>query len=789
MPLTNPSMKSKHALLPVILVSLSSNVALADVLATAFSYQGRLTSGTNVANGSYDFQFYLRDALAAGNAVSITNTLTTTVSNGIFTVALDFGANGFTNTDRWLEITVRTNGEDGFTTLSPRQKIMPSPFAIYSANAAIAATLSATFSGNLAGGTNLNGANIQPGTVSSNALDAATRAQLALAGASGPNGSTTNQSLYGPPLLPWGTNAALFWDTNSGTARYFNFTNLTLSGAGSAEANGTFYWASGAAPTYDNIARGVDSIVWSNSTTSAVIYSPGDLWQLKLTNNHGDFLYGGDTAGDRYPPGWLVSPGDGTVGRTNAPMTAPAYYTNYYPRLILNASQGLTVHGQVASASLTTTNISAAGNLSAAGYATVGGDMTVGGNVTANRVGANEGIFRMVSGNILDQTLDLSVNLDRLSGFWNVVNAKARPARVLITTHYGAIPQDFPGRDFQAACHAVFGTNGGIIVSEFGTGNLPGQMDVYFPPPYDMVRTNNPLPFSEATWELVANGAATCHRAPDAGYLVATKALFIYFAETNGGTCKIQLTGASGGGWVDYTNIDASLGVSGTNCKAIAINLDLPKASYQMRVVNVSGIVKFFALGLWDDSSPGVIFTRLNMGGSSFLALPTVPTDYWHPIVSAIKPDLFVIVDSDQAMSCQGIDIQPIYFKPFEEMIANCCPSASILWLGEHSVGVGGRPNQSESFNTLLRAKAVQDNFAYLDPSVLFGTNVNLMQDLGILAGYVHPTTAGAAFLNQKLFNKFYQTKYYANSLGITTNVTIGGITLYITNGIVMKVQ
>ena len=83
----------------------------------------------------------------------------------------------------------------------------------------------------------------------------------------------------------------------------------------------------------------------------------------------------------------------------------------------------------------------------------------------------------------------------------------------------------------------------------------------------------------------------------------------------------------------------------------------------------------------------------------------------------------------------------------------------------------------------------MQDNFAYLDPSVLFGTNVNLMQDLGILAGYVHPTTAGAAFLNQKLFNKFYQTRYYANSLGITTNVTIGGVTLYITNGIVMKVQ
>jgi hypothetical protein len=51
------------------------------------------------------------------------------VSNGLFTVVLEFGAN-FPGADRWLEIGVRTNGGSGFTTLMPRQKLTPASYAI-----------------------------------------------------------------------------------------------------------------------------------------------------------------------------------------------------------------------------------------------------------------------------------------------------------------------------------------------------------------------------------------------------------------------------------------------------------------------------------------------------------------------------------------------------------------------------------------------------------------------------------------------------------------------------------
>ena len=51
-------------------------------------------------------------------------TLNVAVSNGLFTVTLDFGANTLPGADRWLELGVRTNGSSAaFTTLSPRQQL------------------------------------------------------------------------------------------------------------------------------------------------------------------------------------------------------------------------------------------------------------------------------------------------------------------------------------------------------------------------------------------------------------------------------------------------------------------------------------------------------------------------------------------------------------------------------------------------------------------------------------------------------------------------------------------
>src|SRR5215813_5518921 len=95
------------ALLLLSLSLLWSATAVAQ--STAFTYQGKLTDMGNLANGQYDLQFKLFDALAAGTQQGTAQTLSNvTVTNGIFSVTLDFGvcASCFNGAARFLEIAV-----------------------------------------------------------------------------------------------------------------------------------------------------------------------------------------------------------------------------------------------------------------------------------------------------------------------------------------------------------------------------------------------------------------------------------------------------------------------------------------------------------------------------------------------------------------------------------------------------------------------------------------------------------------------------------------------------------
>src|ERR1039457_2311090 len=83
---------------------------------TAFTYNGRLNAGGGPANGSYDLSFTLFPASSGGTqaAAPVTNAATA-VTNGLFTVTLDFGIGVFNGTSYWLQIGVRTNGNGSFT--------------------------------------------------------------------------------------------------------------------------------------------------------------------------------------------------------------------------------------------------------------------------------------------------------------------------------------------------------------------------------------------------------------------------------------------------------------------------------------------------------------------------------------------------------------------------------------------------------------------------------------------------------------------------------------------------
>lgn len=112
---------------------------------SAFTYQGKLTDGSTPANGQYDFTFRLFDAPENGTQVGADNFVDNVqVSNGIFTVALDFGANSFANgAARFLEISVRAGtSTGGLTILAPRQQVTSAPFSLKTLSAANADALS-----------------------------------------------------------------------------------------------------------------------------------------------------------------------------------------------------------------------------------------------------------------------------------------------------------------------------------------------------------------------------------------------------------------------------------------------------------------------------------------------------------------------------------------------------------------------------------------------------------------------------------------------------------------------
>jgi hypothetical protein len=122
---------------PVLMTTaLAASILAASGQGTAFTYQGRLLDTGSPANGNYDMRFYLRDSLNGGSPVGATNNLApVAVSNGLFSVVLDFGSSIFTGPARWLEVAVRTNGSvSAYTVLLAREALTAVPYAITAGN-------------------------------------------------------------------------------------------------------------------------------------------------------------------------------------------------------------------------------------------------------------------------------------------------------------------------------------------------------------------------------------------------------------------------------------------------------------------------------------------------------------------------------------------------------------------------------------------------------------------------------------------------------------------------------
>ena len=238
---------------------------------TAFTHQGRLTDNGATANGLYDLQFALFDALSGGAQQGATITRDDVpVTNGVFTVQLDFGATPFNGAARWLQISVRAGASTGaYTLLNPRQPLSATPYAIRSQSAA--ASDNAAQLGGVAASQYVQTADTRladartPTAGSANYIQNTTTPQAAsnfnISG-NGTAGGTlsgnvvnaaTQFNLNGARILSNAGPGNLFAGENAGAANSTGFSNAFVGfQAGQANVTGSFNAFSGQASGRDN---------------------------------------------------------------------------------------------------------------------------------------------------------------------------------------------------------------------------------------------------------------------------------------------------------------------------------------------------------------------------------------------------------------------------------------------------------------------------------------------------------------------------------------------------------
>jgi len=334
------------AVITAALSALFAGSLVAAPMGSALTYQGQLQQSNSPGNiigqpasgpvtAVCDFRFSLWDAVTNGNLVGATQTNSAvSVSNGLFTVTLDFGASAFNGNARWLDIGVRTNGGGAFTALTPRQLVPVVPYALYATAAGntAATNFSGTFTnsayyGNGGGLTNLNYNNITnpPAIPSTNGL-ATTNYVIA---------ATTN---LGRTIAVNMTNALnQFTGTFTNGAYYgsgggltnLQVTNITGLGSAALLSSNAFQSASANLTNWSNIGTNqfagtnlasatMNGILWSNDWSSfkgkqdALGFTP--LTPAQTTNAATTAAL---NATNNYPWGSLYQP-------TNAALTALA---------------------------------------------------------------------------------------------------------------------------------------------------------------------------------------------------------------------------------------------------------------------------------------------------------------------------------------------------------------------------------------------------------------------------------------------------------------------------------
>ena len=328
----------------LLLTTLNPHLSSLFAQGTAFTYQGRLNDGANPANGTYDLRFIVFDNSAGGNQQGplLTNSATS-VSNGLFTVTLDFG-NQFPGAGRWLEFAVRTNGNGSFFTLIPRQPLTPAPYAI-TAGAVVSGGITGTY-GNAVTFNNAN--NNFSGAFSGN----------------GANVTNVNAATLG------GLSSSNFWKSfgNAGTTPGTQFLGTTDNLPMEFKVNGTRALRLEPNPNAPNVIGGASVNVVANGVMGATIGGGGEATDHYTNRVTADF--GTVSGGAQNVAGPLSVVGGGgynTASGTETTISGGEGNTASGDQATVGGGNANTASGQAA------TVVGGSVNTASGDYSTVGG--------------------------------------------------------------------------------------------------------------------------------------------------------------------------------------------------------------------------------------------------------------------------------------------------------------------------------------------------------------------------------------------------------------------------------
>jgi hypothetical protein len=356
-------------------------------ISSTFTYQGQLKSGGSAVSGPCDFQLGLWDAASVGLQVGVTQTLSAVnVTNGLFTVPLNFGTSVFNGDARWLGIALRCPAGSGtYAPLNPRQSITPAPYAAYA-------------SGNW--GLTGNG-----GTNTSNFLGTTDNTMLTL----GVNNGAALRLIPNPdaPILIGGYAGNVVNGVSYGS---------TIAGGGSSVWGGNVI--SGTNVRWSTISGGVNNQISGNASLSAL--GGGEANQISISADHSAIGGGGGNqiSGNAY----VSAIGGGYQNQINGSAHHSAIGSGYQ-----NQISGTAGYSAIGSGYSNQISGSVSGSSIGSGY-----DNLINGNANQSAIGS--GYNNLINGNASDSAIGggntnlISGNANQSaigSGYNNLINGNA----------------------------------------------------------------------------------------------------------------------------------------------------------------------------------------------------------------------------------------------------------------------------------------------------------------------------------------------------------------------------